>query len=95
MGYCLKVQIIDVNGDTRTVKMVDLENFIVNFRIPPSNIDIIFASEIQRIIVNLARSGHRATKIEIQEKYAILKLSSANGDIEYQFWILKTEDSSI
>ena len=91
-GYCLKIESVRDGEEIETVKMVDLRDFIVNNRVPISDISVIFANEIQRLLYKYYRLGFKATEIKVQEKYASLKIASRSGCIvEYRLWILRTE----
>ena len=92
VGYCLKIQSVHDSEEIQTVKMVDLQDFIVDNRIHIADIGIIFANEIQRLLCKYSRLGFKATQIQVQEKYASLKIASRSGYIvEYRLWILRTE----
>ena len=91
-GYCLKVESVGDDDEVRTVKMVDLRDFIVNTGVPLSDISALFGKEIQKLLCKYSRLGFSVTKIQVQEKYARVKMvSPSDYEIEYRFWILRTE----
>lgn len=91
-GYCLKIESVHVGEEIETVKMVDLRDFIIDNRVPIDDISLIFANEIQRLLCKYSRLGFKATQINVQERYASLKIVSRSGCIvEYRLRILKTE----
>lgn len=90
-GYCLKIESVDSDGTARTEKMIDLRDFIVNNRVPLSDVSVLFAKEIQELLCKRSRQGFIATQIQVQEKYASLTIAKPSGcKIEYRLWFLRT-----